>query len=204
MKKMLLFFVVLVVGINSNPGLAAEVCSLCTTDDPFLKYETSIYGVNPTYYCKSDRTTHVTTSYASCVSGSGYVLTKETNKCSNVTTYTCAKECTGCTNCISTVWSNYQTGYQSRTTATCNCNTCSKFTTYRCAAGYYQSSPNGLPTCLTTGKCTGCSPCETTDMGTPKSPAGSTVSTACYIPSGTTGTDDVGTWKLTANCYDTD
>ena len=203
MKKIFAVFVFLMVGINCNPGWAAEFCIACA-DDTLYQYETTIYGQDPTYYCKSDGTTHVTTSYGSCVSGSGYVLTEETDKCSNITTYTCAQECTGCTACNSTVWSDYKTGYQSAITATCNCNTCNRITKYRCAAGYYQLSGQ-LVNCTSAGVCTGCTPCEETDMGTPTSPAGSTSSTACCIPSGTTGTDENGnSWKLTANCCDTD
>ena len=71
---------------------------------------------------------------------SGYGLVQKSVSLSpscEPTFYACAT-CTGCSNCTSdTTWSSNGTGKEKLTIRTCNCNTCSTSTQYRCAAGYY-------------------------------------------------------------------
>ncbi len=99
------------------------------------------------------------------------------------------KACKSCTNCNTTSWTAGNTGYQRRVYKTCNCDgVCNQTNEYRCAAGYYGSSTNGT---------SGCSRCPSSGS----SSAGSTVITACYLPSGWTGTDSTGSYTYTANCY---
>ncbi|MDE6478122.1 MAG: hypothetical protein K2L94_02630 [Alphaproteobacteria bacterium] len=99
--------------------------------------------------------------------------------------YACEVICTGCSNCTSdSAWSAHSTGYEKKVTRTCNCNTCSATTSYRCAAGYYGSSTNGT---------SGCTRCP--DNGT--SVAGTTSITGCCVSS---GTDAAGTYSYSPQC----
>lgn len=103
--------------------------------------------------------------------------------------YSCEKECTGCPDCVSDLdWSAYGVGYQSKTTRSCNCNTCNAQTSYRCAPGYYGTCTNGT---------SGCTQCP--DSGT--SDAGSGAITLCYLPRDTGGTDNSGDFIYTDNCF---
>ncbi len=103
--------------------------------------------------------------------------------------------CKSCTDCETEDWSSVVTGYEKRIVATCACDSgrCIKTHEYRCAAGYYGSSTNGT---------SGCASCKTdTSNNSATSVAGSTAITSCYIPSGTSMTDDVGTCKFVDDCY---
>lgn len=100
----------------------------------------------------------------------------------------------GCPDCESTTWATHQTGYEKRTTATCNtimC-VCNKKTEYRCAVGYYGTTTNGT---------SGCTKCPSLNGISGTSNAGTTVITSCNIPAGSVGTDTTGTFTYTANCY---
>ena len=91
-------------------------------------------------------------------------------------------------------------------------------TSYKCASGYYGTATSafaGCTKCPTNATCaggngstfscnrgtyksgSGCASCPS--PGT--SAAGSTSISSCYIPSGTTGSDNSGSYKYTANCY---
>ena len=131
-----------------------------------------------------------------------------------------------CNSCKTTTGTNINgvvvTTNRSITTTCSNCHVtpaCSvTSTTYKCASGYYgtaTSASSGCTACPTNATCSGgngstfvCnrgtyksgSGCESCPSpGT--SPSGSTSISACYIPSGTTGSDGSGTYKYTANCY---
>lgn len=107
--------------------------------------------------------------------------------------YYCKENCVGCSNCTSdSDWSAHSTGYQKKTTRSCDCNTCNATTAYRCASGYYGTSTNGT---------SGCTRCPSSGGVYGTSSAGSTVITACYLPSGTTGSDSTGAFTYTNNCY---
>ncbi len=62
-------------------------------------------------------------------------------------------------------------------------------TTYSCAAGYY----------LSLGNCLQCPAVGTVRGTTPDKNTGDI--TSCYIPSGTTGSDDTGTFEFTGDSY---
>jgi len=107
----------------------------------------------------------------------------------NVTYSECERDCAGCTNCVSDVsWSANGTGYEKKTTRTCDCNTCNATTYYRCAAGYWGVSKDGI---------SGCKACP--DSGT--SAPGSKMQTECYLSAGGSRTDATGTYKFTSDCY---
>jgi len=114
--------------------------------------------------------------------------------CTNKISYNaCEKSCAPCTNCLSdTTWSSAGIGYEKRTLATCNCGTCKKTTSYRCAANYYGSSTNG------TSGCTSCA--SGTGNSAARSPAGTPSITDCYLPGGTTVSDDSGEYKFSDKC----
>ncbi|MDE5615699.1 MAG: hypothetical protein K2I81_02605 [Alphaproteobacteria bacterium] len=109
---------------------------------------------------------------------------------SGTSTYNCV--CNGCSNCNSSEWENYGTGYQRRNIAYCSCNSCSRYYSYRCAEGYYGTTSNGT---------SGCTRCPASGGIYGMSAAGSTTITACYIPSGTGFSDSTGSGIYTENCY---
>ncbi len=110
--------------------------------------------------------------------------------------YICETDCTGCNNCTSDAdWSEYNTGYQKKTTRRCDCNTCRVSTEYRCAPGYYGSSTDGT---------SGCDRCPSSGGIFGTSDAGSTAMTSCYLPAGTTASDESGSYIITENCYYTE
>ena len=103
-----------------------------------------------------------------------------------------------CSNCTSTNWAAYGTGYQYRTLKTCNGTTgvCSSSTAYRCAAGYYGSSSNG------TSGCTRC-PSQYGAYGT-SDPGLNSYVELCYFAPTTSLTDTAGTFHFNTACnYDT-
>ena len=100
--------------------------------------------------------------------------------------------CDGCTDCNSTEWAAVRVGYERRTVATCNCNTCSKSVQYRCAAGYYGTSTNGS---------SGCTPCPSLDGVSATSSAGNKLIGNCYIPAEKLIEDNAGKYFFTTNCY---
>ena len=99
-----------------------------------------------------------------------------------------------CSDCTSTNWLSYNTGYQRRTVKTCNVSTgnCSSTYEYRCAAGWYGSSSNGT---------SGCTRCPDLNGVYGSSTAGSKYITSCYIPSNTVMSDATGSMVFTNNCY---
>jgi len=106
----------------------------------------------------------------------------------NLVTLICEK-CNGCSNCTSdTTWGASSTGYETKATRTCKCNSCIEEYSFRCAAGYY-----GNPTITTSG----CTACPTGGTSAP----GAKAKTECYIPAGTTQSDSTGTYVITSNCY---
>ena len=136
----------------------------------------------------------VTRCYYTCTSCSGGTLTQKTLRplCGTISYNYCAI-CSGCTDCSSTDWADSGTGYQSKTTATCNCNTCTKNTSYRCAAGYY-----GNPTTNVSG-CTQC-PRNSESTTSTTSPVGATLQTQCYSPRGAVFSDDSGSGTYNSDC----
>lgn len=127
---------------------------------------------------------------------SGYELYEGSIKvsgCNNTITFNdCKLSCTGCTNCGTGAWAAGNTGYEKRSVGTCNCNTCTYTTEYRCAAGYYGASTNGT---------SGCTRCPSSGGVYGTSAAGSTAITSCYIPANSSMTDSTGTYTFTTNCY---
>ncbi|MBQ8041754.1 MAG: hypothetical protein IJ273_00305 [Alphaproteobacteria bacterium] len=122
-------------------------------------------------------------------------VTNFMNEC-DLVTYSC-EECAGCSDCTSdTSWSAAGTGYQKKTTRTCNCETCTESTSYRCAARYYGSSSNGT---------SGCVSCPPHGNATANSNAGTTSVTGCYIGTGWTWdfSNDIGsgTERFSSACY---
>lgn len=101
----------------------------------------------------------------------------------------------GCPNCDTTTWTAHSDGYQKRTVATCNTTycICSKNTEYRCATGYYGTSTNGI---------SGCTRCPSSGgvYGITASSGAKSI-TECYLPAGTTGSDNTGSFTYTGNCY---
>lgn len=109
--------------------------------------------------------------------------------------------CKTCSNCTSTSWAALRTGYQSRTVKTCSCRgTCSSYTEYRCAAGYYGTSTNGTSGCT---QCPEWTNVYTTSARSTKvrgtSNAGATAMTECFVAPGTYY-DVSGTLKISSNC----
>ena len=98
----------------------------------------------------------------------------------------------GCTNCDTTAWTAYSTGYQSRVYATCDCTTCSKRTQYRCAAGYYGTPSTGT---------SGCTKCPSSGTSRETCTAGSTSATSCYLPASVSISDAAGKYQFTTNCF---
>lgn len=145
----------------------------------------------------------VTTSNVNTASSSWNAVT---SVCSNVSSmisglYTCvAKTCTDCTS--DTNWTNAATtGYQKKTTATCNAGVCTKTTEYRCAQGYWGSSTNGTSGCTECDKWTGVyTNSSMTTQSAGYCSAGTTARTGCFIIP-TTLYDASGTFDLSNVCY---
>ncbi|MDE5616056.1 MAG: hypothetical protein K2I81_04470 [Alphaproteobacteria bacterium] len=168
----------------------------------------SACGVSATSYAEIDLTSNCLSKISTCYGDNkvyscmncptGYTRTERTTGrlagCSNEASfYTCIENCNGCTNCTSdTIWSAANTGYQKKTTRTCNCNTCYETVAYQCAPGYYGKSTNG------TSGCTRC-PASGGIYGT--TVAGATEITSCHIPANTTMSDDTGAYTFTSDCF---
>ncbi len=182
--------------VATGGAYAATLACQASMCEPISNYEemdltancsnktSTCYGNNKVYSCMN-----CPTGYTRIQKTTGKLL-----GCSNEGTfYTCQENCNGCSNCASdTAWSAAGTGYEKKTTRTCNCNTCNATTAYRCAAGYYGSSTNGT---------SGCTRCPSSGGVYGTSAAGSTTITACYIPANTTMTDGSGTYTFTSACY---
>lgn len=116
-------------------------------------------------------------------------------------------------NCQSTNWTYYTTGYQKRTYRYCATSTeCVSEEQYRCSGGYYGTSSNGT---------TGCTKCpdspdyiadwisgkwiKSTEKDTGFSYYGNTSISNCYITNsddtGYSFMDDSGVYELTDDCY---
>ena len=123
----------------------------------------------------------------------------------NLTTRTncnCGTQCDSCGSLSSGVWTSPKTGYQSTVVYSCGISTsceCTSSIKYRCAAGYY-----GTPSYSQLTGYSGCTRCPSSGGVYGTSAAGSTEITSCYMPSGTSMTDDVGTYEYTSNCYYTE
>ncbi|MDE6478344.1 MAG: hypothetical protein K2L94_03800, partial [Alphaproteobacteria bacterium] len=130
--------------------VTASNCQMVTT------YYYNDYGIETCNACKTGYTRSAATiSIPGCQNKIEY--------------YICTENCTGCSNCTSdSAWSAHSTGYEKKVTRTCNCNTCSATTSYRCAAGYYGTSTNGT---------SGCTRCPNNGS----SSAGTTSVTGCCI-----------------------
>ncbi|MDR0741492.1 MAG: hypothetical protein LBF28_01840 [Rickettsiales bacterium] len=181
MKKFLrICLAVFIIALNRNNAFAA-LCPVVSCDDVIVP---TIQGCS-SYTCYNS-------GYASCnTCNSGYTRINDgssyTGSCT-FTYYYCNNDCTGCSDCTGDAdWSAHSTGYQKKVTRSCNCNTCSSSTSYRCAAGYYGSSATGT---------SGCSPCPTGGTNN----AGATAVTECYA-STTSGTDATGSWEYDQTCY---
>lgn len=87
---------------------------------------------------------------------------------------------TKCEELTNTTYSNYN---------------CSRSLDARCAKGAYGTNPKAAPY-------SGCTQCPNDENNTPgTSAAGSQSITDCYIPSGTTYSDNTGTWQYTSPCH---
>lgn len=109
-------------------------------------------------------------------------------------TATCGcEQCAGCTNCTSDLkWTADDTGYVKRTARTCNCETCRASIEYSCADGFY-----GVP--LGSDGCVNCVAATGNSYATSRAGNNSAI-TDCYIPSGTSITDNSGDFTYTQNC----
>lgn len=171
------------------------VVSNCTSQN------TKCYGNNIVVSCDICKTGYTRTPQSATGPG-----------CSNtITWYNCEYNSSGgggdtcdgtCDNCLSTSWTAADTGYQSRTKATCNTTTCKCSTSreYRCAAGYYGSPP----AIQQIGSLTGCTRCPASGVRFGNSAVGSTTITSCYLATGTGISDTTGTFTYTSNCYYTE
>ena len=149
------------------------IAATCLTDD-----NGNLFGITRCTACNPGYTLVQTTLGVTCK-----------NLLHNLPFFTCVQTCTS-SNCKSdTSWSTLDTGYQQMVTRLCTDDTtCTEKYQYRCAAGYYGSSLDGV---------SGCTICP----GDGTSVAGSTSKNNCYIPSGYQGSDSGGTYKYTSNCY---
>ncbi len=202
MKKIFIF-VCCFNAVCTNNVDATTLLNSCTDIDcdsaNFLVSAPIGCGNYYTKHCKKTSTGMIM-GYADCYSciNSSYELTSTTTTCGNsiITHNTCESACAECTDCTSdTSWSTAVTptgaelpSHQQKTTRTCDCGTCVETTQYRCAAGYYGNPTSILSICATCPQ-----------PGT--SAAGSTAKTSCYIPSGTSMTDNAGTYQFTTKCY---
>ncbi len=221
MKKLVSTIVIIACLVMTYDANAAgtATCSRSTTPPSGMAGNTAstvpgCTGTTTWYYITYNSGGAMADLYGSCSAcGTGYerqqiqasTSSGVYNICSNYSSmvsglYTCvAKTCTDCTS--DTSWSSSgTTGYQKKTTATCNAGVCTKTTAYRCAAGYYGSSTNGT---------SGCTQCPTwsgvyTDSARTKlvrgySDAGATAITNCFIiPAGLH--DVAGNFNLTSTC----
>ncbi|MDR1338124.1 MAG: hypothetical protein LBJ73_03815 [Rickettsiales bacterium] len=100
--------------------------------------------------------------------------------------------CMACENADTIGWTVADTVGYERRIVTCGSG-CPSFSDYRCAAGYYGRSTNGL---------SGCESCKTaTGNDNATSASGSIVIGNCYMPAGATNEDDTGTIEYIGNCY---
>ena len=179
-----------------NAAITNCIGTVCPSDDWTSINSQPTNCASYSDYCYGSETSSSKKVYSCNICSSGYKIQSgsvSVSGCSNtITANTCVQDCTGCTDCSTTSWTASSIGYQERTYATCNCNTCTKTTQYRCAAGYYGSSTNGT---------SGCTRCPSSGGVYGTSAAGSTAITSCYIPSGTSMTDDVGVYEYTSKCY---
>ncbi|MDR2413102.1 MAG: solute carrier organic anion transporter [Rickettsiales bacterium] len=100
--------------------------------------------------------------------------------------------CNGCASCDSDSFYSDVSGknYQSRTTRTCNCETCQSSTSYRCKSGYFGTSQS----------CTSCATATGNSAAT--SIAGmNTLITQCQLSEGYGQSDTTGSWTYSSACY---
>lgn len=160
-------------------------------DNKFTNY---CYVVNGETYvvsscsgCNSDSTLMDTTLY---ISGCANLLTIKYCKQNEVPSDP-DDECNGkCDNCVS--YSSLVDGWFSETIAECDTDTCTCHRISRnfCAAGFYGS---GALDVSGGHACYECPPPGTSIEGSKKI-------TACFVPSGYSGSDDTGTWVYERAC----
>ncbi|MBR1953918.1 MAG: hypothetical protein IKA25_02485 [Alphaproteobacteria bacterium] len=210
------------VSLDPSVGLQGCVSATCPTSSTAIVYEmTHVSGVCSSYTtkCLYNSANGYYLKYQSCTGGcNADYLVLESQNLSDESAYgavcnlnftnttrnicTCGTQCDSCGAGIMPIWSSPKTGYQSLTEFSCGLTTgceCTQSTKYRCAAGYYgtasYSQLNGYR---------GCTRCPSSGGVYGTSAAGSTEITSCYMPSGKSMTDDVGTYEYTSNCYYTE
>lgn len=114
------------------------------------------------------------------------------------TYYACEKYCDS-TNCATSAWSAFGTGYEKRMVRSCSSTgangTCNSTAEYRCEKGYYGTSTNGT---------SGCSPCPGAGL---TGSGGATNITACFLYKWTVSDSDMryydqsGEFLVTETCY---
>lgn len=123
-------------------------------------YDIFCYGDNAYKSCTSCKTGYALKEYNTSESSCSYQTTW--NNCEAESEG--GEECDGtCDFCLSTFWRDVSanSGYQSRTNATCNTLTCvcTHTTEYRCAAGYYGAKPSCRTITNVGTVCSGCTAC---------------------------------------------
>ncbi len=138
---------------------------------------------------------YTTTLPAVVLSSSGIGATTTTNDAQ----FTCCKTCgPGAWSDVS--GQNYQQRYQRQCTTTGTCSNINQSTMMqrRCKAGYYNTK--GLE--YQSGTVPSCTSCATATGNTNStSAAGAYAITQCYVPSGISQTNSIGTFEYTSSCY---
>ena len=211
MKKILLLgCCACVVGVHTN-AFAIALANICTEIVCPSLTDFSSPGCSSTNTeCYENNSTGVITTIVECTEcEEGYELTQTSQACGimSIPYNVCTSACADCTDCTSdTTWSSTVfIGYEKKITRTCDCGTCVATTEFRCAAGYYGSSTDGMSGCTRCPTETGVyadSGLTTLMRGT--SDAGSLFMLSCYIPSGTVFYDSTGSGQYdgdTIYCY---
>lgn len=216
MRFVLVLLVVLVGVMANGVGMAAStVCNgfVCPEDNWVAGNMPPSNCTDYTEYCYGPAGGPYRKIYSCMTCATNYSLKSGTSVgvsgCSpDIPVKVCESNCKGCTNCTSdATWTTVREGYEKRVTRTCDCNTCNETTSYRCAAGWYQSHDRISVSTNTMGtsKATGCSECPPHNDVTAHSEANSKEIAKCYISSTDTwvSTDATGTKtsKFTDACY---
>jgi len=201
MKKILFFFILVglyLSGINLANAIGTGMYTTCTNGD-YAELQNGVPAYCETWedICYSGYAVRNCTKCES-VGPRQYVITPDgpinLPNGQNVMFNSCDLYICSSTNCVSdSSWNNANTGYQKKVSRSCVGNTCQETASYRCSAGYYGTSTNG------TSGCTRCPASEDNVRGT--SVAGATAQTNCYIPSGTSFSNNTGSGTYTGNSY---
>lgn len=206
----------LCISLAANAAMSQEECILgenvpaldhCLTGSPQdFEFAIAQSCATKSYYTVTGLYGYVCVPYCtSCPSG--YVLSMDT--CTPT-------ETGGSCEIIGSVAQLYYIGHMC---GTLKVPTCILDPDAKCAAGEYGTAPN-CKTCPSNANCPGgngstfycnvgyykygstCSRCPSSGgvYGTTAS-SGATAITACYLPSGTTGSDETGSFTYTSNCY---